>query len=98
MQVNWQDEAKENLDSILVYIATKESIDKALSVIDDLEAEGDKIGKMPYIARKGRVENTREWVSGKYPNYIIVYEINEQKSEIDILNVIHAKRDYPFIE
>ena len=49
------------------------------------------LGEMPYLGRKGRVAGTHERLA--HPSYLIVYRINSQS--IDILNIIHTKRQYP---
>ena len=51
---------------------------------------------MPYIARMRDVEGAKKWVSDKYPGYIFVYTVNEKEEEIEILNVINARQNYPF--
>ena len=41
--------------------------------------------------RRGRADGTREAVV--HPNYLIVYRI--ASDTIEIVNVVHARRDYP---
>lgn len=46
---------------------------------------------MPYLFRPGRVPGTREYVV--HPNYIVVYQVGDEM--IDILRVLHSRRQYP---
>lgn len=46
---------------------------------------------MPLAYRPGRVAGTREWVA--HPNYIVVYRVGGES--IRILNVLHARQEYP---
>ncbi len=43
------------------------------------------------LFRPGRVSGTRELVA--HPNYIIVYRVTA--NEVEILNVSHARQQYP---
>ncbi|MCL2566793.1 MAG: type II toxin-antitoxin system RelE/ParE family toxin [Alphaproteobacteria bacterium] len=59
-----------------------------------IEQKIETIAKNNHTGRIGRVKGTREVVFAKLP-YCIVYEINETKQEIVILNIIHTSIKYP---
>jgi toxin ParE1/3/4 len=50
------------------------------------------LGILPVQYRRGRVAGTHELVS--HPNYILVYR--HTVLAIEILNVLHARQQYPF--
>ena len=56
-----------------------------------IEACAERLPQFPYLHRPGRVSGTREAIV--HPNYVLVYRITEDA--IEILNVFHARQQYP---
>jgi toxin ParE1/3/4 len=55
----------------------------------------DGVGLLPLVPNgfsPGRVAGTREYFVRTYP-YFVVYEV--AADEINILNVVHVRREYP---
>ncbi|SQI43326.1 Toxin RelE2 [Leminorella richardii] len=89
MWVEWTDDAQEELWAIIDYIDDYNS-QAAFQLYRDIIAATEALLSYPYRHRQGRVLSTREIVV--HPNYIVVYRISDR---IEILSVLHAKREYP---
>lgn len=89
MLLEWRPEAGAALREILGYIAVRNPV-AAVSLFSDIERATTALPQHPYLYRPGRVAGTREIVV--HPNYIIVYRVTDK---IEILNVLHARREYP---
>ena len=90
MLVEWRPQARENLRSLLSFIAQR-NLDAARALADDIERATSALPEHPYLYRHGRVTGTRELVV--HPNYLIVYRVT--LSNIEIINVLHARQKYP---
>ncbi|MDR2008342.1 MAG: type II toxin-antitoxin system RelE/ParE family toxin [Alphaproteobacteria bacterium] len=64
------------------------------STILEINQKAESLDKNPYIGRLGKVEGTRELIFTKLP-YFIIYEIDDNKQEILILNILHTAMKYP---
>jgi toxin ParE1/3/4 len=51
------------------------------------------LGQFPFLGHEGSVSGTREWAVKGLP-YFVVYRVIDHEAVI-ILNIIHARRDYP---
>ena len=89
LSVNWMPEAISDLADIVDYIELDNPY-VAARIHELLRVSAMTLGEM-HLGRKGRVAGTRERLA--HPSYLIVYRINSQS--IDILNIIHTKRQYP---
>jgi addiction module RelE/StbE family toxin len=89
MRIEWSSEAQEELWSIIDYIDDRNPR-AARKLQYEIEAVVLSLPLNPLMHRLGRVDNTREIVV--HPNYLIVYRII---GHIEVLSVIHAKREYP---
>jgi addiction module RelE/StbE family toxin len=89
MRIEWSSEAQEELWSIIDYIDDRNP-QAVRRLHREIEAVVLSLPLNPLMHRLGRVDNTREIVV--HPNYLIVYRIIEH---IEVLSVIHAKREYP---
>ncbi len=49
------------------------------------------LAKHPFLFRRGRVPDTRELVA--HPSYVVVYRVTAD--QIEIVNVLHARQQYP---
>lgn len=89
MRIEWSREAQEELWNIIDYIDDRNP-QAALILQRGIETAVHSLSLNPFMCRLGRVDNTREIVV--HPNYLIVYRII---GHIEVLSVIHAKREYP---
>ena len=89
MLVEWRPQALEALEEILSYLAERNSY-AAERLQADIEATAEALPRHPYMHRLGRVLGTREAVV--HPNYILIYRVTHC---IDIVHVLHARREYP---
>lgn len=90
MPIKWTKRTANNLDSILVHIATDNPIaaqDFAMDILDQLA----KLEHFPLLGRAGIVPSTRELVV--HENYIVYYRVRD--NSIEILQILHARRQYP---
>lgn len=90
MLVEWRPRARENLRSLLGYIADRNQ-NAAFLLAEDIERATSALPEHPYLYRPGRVAGTRELLV--HPNYLIVYRVT--LSSIEIINVLHARQKYP---
>lgn len=90
MFVKWRPNASDDLERIIVYISER-NITAAIDLNDDIERAVEALPQQPYQHRPGRVPGTREIIA--HPNYIVVYRVGPD--HIEILNVIHARQQYP---
>ncbi|MFM2397232.1 MAG: hypothetical protein RLZZ144_482 [Pseudomonadota bacterium] len=88
--VVWLETASQDLDQILNYIEERNLL-AALNLQEAIEYAVSQLPFHPYLYRLGRVHGTRELVV--HPNYLIVYRV--AISAIEILNIIHARQQYP---
>ncbi|NOT65868.1 MAG: type II toxin-antitoxin system RelE/ParE family toxin [Methylotenera sp.] len=90
MIINWANEARLDLREILSFI-----YDKNPQAADNLEYQIfeaiEQLVEHPYLYRVGAVAATREIVV--HPNYLVVYRV--AIDHIEILNVLHARQQYP---
>ncbi len=91
LPVVWLDCALQDLQAITEFIAEFNPI-AAQQLVDRLTEDADSLGVLPARYRRGRIVGTHELVS--HPNYILVYR--HTVVAIEILNVIHARQQYPF--
>ena len=86
MQVQWTVKAGSDRENAINTIA-EDSLIAALSQLDEIERQTDRLADYPKLGRPGRVKGTRELVVNRTP-FIIVYRI---KSEIvQILRVLQG--------
>jgi len=90
LPVVWLESANEDLSQIISYIS-EHNPSAAMALAERLIEDGENLGLLPALYRRGRVLGTHEFVS--HPNYILVYR--KTLVAIEILNVLHARRQYP---
>jgi addiction module RelE/StbE family toxin len=96
MRVRFDPRASDDLDQIFAWIA-KDSSRAALKTIERIEAKVKQL-EVPgfvHMGRRGFVEGTRELVERPY---IIVYRVDEARSEIVIVSIVHEARDRQRLE
>jgi len=86
----WSDEALDDFDSAIAYIA-KDSKRSASLVADRIEAAIESLSAMP-TGRPGRVAGMYEKPVNRTP-YIIAYSLSDHA--IRIARVVHGARDWP---
>ena len=84
--VVWSTLASEQLEQLMAYIAD-DSPGAAQSLLNRIVEAAERLAEHPYMYRTGRKAGTREMVV--HPNYRVALGM------IDIVSVIHARREYP---
>lgn len=90
MKLIWLEPALEQLETILDYI-TERNEDAAERLQSAIESCAGALPDHPFLYRPGRVAGTREAVV--HPNYILVYRVTAEA--VEIVNVVHARQQYP---
>jgi addiction module RelE/StbE family toxin len=91
MKINWSDEALEEVEAIIEYIAT-DNPDAAIALAARIFLlVTDILIANPNFGRPGRTASTRELIV--HSSYIVAYSVNE--STIEILSVRHTARLWP---
>ena len=88
--LNWRAGARADLLEIVGYIAD-DNPDAAQALKGEIEAKAGQLPQHPKLYKPGRMKGTREMVIR--PNYIVIYR--ETSSEVTILRVLHAARQWP---
>lgn len=91
MRVRWTSPAARDLARIGDYIAEHDT-GAAKRVVERIWRRASDLAAAPLMGRRGRVENTRELVVGRYP-YIVVYRIAGET--VEIVAVLHTSRQWP---
>lgn len=90
LPVHWLPKARDNLATILKYIAER-SAPAASTLQDNIERATTQLTQHPYLYRCGRVSGTREMLVHR--NYIVVYRV--RPIAIEIVAVLHCRRKRP---
>ena len=90
LTVRWSEEATSDLIEIIDYIDERNP-SAAASLHTEIVRTVESLPTAPLIFRGGRVRGSREAVV--HPNYLVVYQVGVEF--IDILRVLHARREYP---
>lgn len=90
MRLVWRESALDELDQILIYIGQR-NFEAALRLEELMHSHAERLTQHPYMYRSGRIPGTREAVV--HPNYIMVYRVGADA--IEIVNVMHSRRQYP---
>lgn len=92
MNIVWTGPAVADLDEIFTFIA-RENVESARHVVEEIYRSVEiNLRGHPGLGRAGRVEGTREYILSGLP-YLVPYRV--KRSEIQILRVLHAARDWP---
>ena len=92
MKVLWADAAESQLKAIHDYVA-QTSPDYALRLVDRLTKRSRQIAVFPFSGRmlpEYELNEVRELIEGSYR---MIYLINEEKDQIEVLAVIHTSRE-----
>jgi addiction module RelE/StbE family toxin len=82
--------AKQDIDDVFLYIS-EDNRDAAIKVYTEIIGVIDSLEHFPKRGREGNVEGTREHVLSGLP-YIIVYEIDEKRTQVHILSIWHDRQ------
>jgi toxin ParE1/3/4 len=91
MKLIIREKADDDLDGIFAWIEQ----DNPRAAVDVIRRIRERIGLLltegvAHMGRPGRDEGTRELIEAPY---IIVYEVHEERGEIEVLAVVHGARD-----
>ena len=92
MKVLWSDAAVGQLKAIHDYVA-QTSTEYAFRLVDRLTNRSTQIAIFPFSGRmvqEYELNEVRELIEGSYR---IIYLINEEKDQIEVLAVIHSSRE-----
>ena len=91
MKLIWTQTSLSDLKHIYAYIS-EDNVMAAKNTLAKIKKSSHHIRKYPQIGKKGRIEETKEFI---VPNsfYIIIYR--EKKDVIEILSILHATRKWP---
>jgi toxin ParE1/3/4 len=91
MKVTFSEGANGDLDRVFAWIA-EDNPRAAYKMIAHIEASVRRLAAVdfPDMGRPGLIEGTRELI--EHP-YIIVYQVDEERSEVFVLAVVHGAKD-----
>ena len=93
LNLRYSARARLQLLAVHEYISGQGNPEAALRVGAMIREAADLLRHFPHAGRLGRASGTREWVVRQLP-YVIVYEVDvEERSEVTILGVFHARQD-----
>lgn len=90
LPVVWLRPALDDLREIATFIAW-ENPEAARRMKRLIQASIEPVAEHPYLYRTGRMPGTRELVA--HPNYVLVYRVTLER--IEVVNVLHARQEYP---
>lgn len=90
-RLEWRPQASADLLEIVAYIAD-DNPDAAQELKDEIEAKADKLPDDPRLYKPSvRVKGLRELIVQS--NYIVLHR--ESPQLVEVVNVIHARRQWP---
>ncbi|CAI8692259.1 type II toxin-antitoxin system RelE/ParE family toxin [Burkholderia pyrrocinia] len=92
LALHWHPKAREDRAAIMDYIGQDDPL-AALEPDERLEERAAALPARAELYRQGRVAGTRELVVA--PNYVLVYRIRPADNIVEILRVLHARRQWP---
>ncbi|MCU9956891.1 MULTISPECIES: type II toxin-antitoxin system RelE/ParE family toxin [Burkholderia] len=92
LALHWHPKACEDRAAIMDYIGQHDPL-AALELDERLEERAAALPARAELYRQGRVAGTRELVVA--PNYVLVYRIRPADNIVEILRVLHARRQWP---
>ncbi|PXX21812.1 type II toxin-antitoxin system mRNA interferase toxin, RelE/StbE family [Burkholderia sp. MS455] len=92
LALHWHPKACEDRAAIMDYVAQHDPL-AALELDERLEERAAALPARAELYRQGRVAGTRELVVA--PNYVLVYRIRPADNIVEILRVLHARRQWP---
>ncbi|MPV69929.1 type II toxin-antitoxin system RelE/ParE family toxin [Burkholderia sp. BE17] len=92
LALHWHPKAREDRAAIMDYIGRDDPL-AALELDERLEERAAALPARAELYRQGRVAGTRELAVA--PNYVLVYRIRPADCIVEILRVLHARRQWP---
>ncbi|WP_321939430.1 type II toxin-antitoxin system RelE/ParE family toxin [Burkholderia cepacia] len=92
LALHWNPKAYEDRAAIMDYIG-EDDPQAAIELDELLEQRAATLQARAELYRQGRVAGTRELVVA--PNYVLVYRIRPAEGIVEILRVLHARRQWP---
>ncbi|ABK06894.1 type II toxin-antitoxin system mRNA interferase toxin, RelE/StbE family [Burkholderia orbicola] len=92
LALHWNPKAYEDRAAIMEYLAEDDPL-AALELDELLEERAAALPAHAELYRQGRVAGTRELVVA--PNYVLVYRLRPAEDIVEILRVLHARRQWP---
>ena len=90
MKIKYAPKFSKDVDNIINFIVL-DSVERALGFYNDLMAEIQKVGYMPYSFRKNLIlhdESVRDLI---FKGYVIRFRIDEKNQNIKILSIFKRK-------
>ena len=91
MKIRWTVVAADDLKLVYEYLSERAPT-RADAIVDRILAGIDVLEQYPSLGRHGRLDGTRELVITGTP-FIVFYRL--QKSQVEILGILHAARKWP---
>lgn len=92
MNIVWTGPAVADLDKIFTFIA-QDNVESAQRVVEEIYRSVEiNLREHPGLGRTGRIEGTREYILPGLP-FLIPYRV--KRSDVQILRILHAARDWP---
>jgi len=91
MKVRFTLEALTHIAGIHFYLESRSHV-TATRITARIFAEAERIGEFPQIGHEGAIADTYEWTVADLP-YIIVYEIDFDKTPVVIIGVFHGAQN-----
>jgi plasmid stabilization system protein ParE len=91
MKITIREEAADDFDDVFTWLA-KENPAAARDVVQRIRERIDRLATpgLSHMGRLGILGGTRELIE---PPYIVVYQVHERASEIEVLAVFHTKQE-----
>jgi addiction module RelE/StbE family toxin len=90
VKIVWTEPARQDLRDVFLYIA-EENPNAARVLLSEIKERAILLQDNPLIGRIGRIDETRELVTGT--QYILPYRVKE--NQIQIWAVFHTARQWP---
>jgi toxin ParE1/3/4 len=81
------------LDELIIYVGT-DNPSAAVAISSRILERIELLEEQPEIGRKGRRRGTRELVVDG-TRYVVAYRIDEARTEVQILRILHGSRRWP---
>jgi toxin ParE1/3/4 len=91
VKIRWTAIAADDLKSVHEFLSERAPA-HADAIVDRILSSIDVLERFPSLGRPGRLEGTRELVITGTP-FIVFYRL--QKSQVEILSVLHAAQKWP---
>lgn len=92
-RVVWLEDATDDLKTAVQEIRALAGDEVAFKFYDKVRVQVGNLGHFPNLGKEGRVEGTRELVIAGYKR-ICVYQVNNAENRVEVLALLHARRDY----